>query len=198
MSTRAPGSAADREKLQASIESDGAFRGVEPRTAPFLVRHRGHDARDRVLVAGVERGVRRGAVTHAAVPVHPVVRLLDRLDLVLTPDRAVAMDTALGAEGRVLPPELEGPFVAAVADHVAGAVAEVGRVADHQTLRVLPERLHLVRRGERVLVLPRVDTAQAHASLRDAEAGDEVGGVEEVHGPLGHRALRELPVAIPG
>ena len=82
-----------------SVEGDGAFRGVEPRAAPRLVRHGGHNARDGVLIPGVKRGVRRRAVTHAAVPVHPVVRLLDRLDLVLTANRAVAMDAAVGAVG---------------------------------------------------------------------------------------------------
>src|SRR4029079_2238409 len=119
-------------------------------------------------------------------------------DRVLTPNRAVAMDAAVRAVGGILPAKLQCALVAGVADRVAGAVAEVRRVADHQALGVLPERLHLVRRGERVLVLPRVDTAEAHSTLRDAEAGDEVCRVEEMHGPLGHGALRELPVAIPG
>src|SRR4029079_8093779 len=118
-------------------------------------------------------------------------------DRVLTPNRAVAMDAAVRAVGGILPAKLQCALVAAVADRVAGAVAEVRRVADHQALGVLPERLHLVRRGEGVLVLPRVDTPEAHATLRDAEAGDEVCRVEEMHGPLGHGPLRELPVAIP-
>ena len=108
------------------------------------------------------------------------------------------MNAAVGAVGGILPSKLQCALVAAVTDRVAGAVAEVRRVADHQALGVLPERLHLVRRGERVLVLPRVDTAEAYTTLGDAEAGDEVCRVEEVHGPLGHGALRELPVPIPG
>src|SRR4029077_3898763 len=106
---------------------------------------------------------------------HPVVCLLDRLDLVLTTNRAVAMDAALRAVGGILPAKLQRALVAAVADRVAAAVAEVRRVADHQALGVLPERLHLVRRGERVLVLPRVDPAEAQARPRAAVAGADVG-----------------------
>src|SRR5262245_22883048 len=164
VSTPSPGAApsvhrlSDKKAARSSIERDGALGGVESRAAPFLVRHRGHNAGDRVLVARVERRVRGLAVTHAAVTVYPVVRLLDRLDLVLTANRAVAMDTAVRAERGILPPEFEGALVAKVADHVAGAVAEIRRVADHQPFRILPKGLHLVRRGERVLVLPRVDT----------------------------------------
>src|SRR5262249_50232680 len=69
--------------------------------------------------------------------------------------------------------------------------------ADHQPLRVLPKGLHLVRRGEPVLVLPGIDTTEAHTTLWDPEVGDEVCCVEEMHSPLGHGALREFPVAIP-
>jgi len=150
-----------------------------------------------VLVAGVERGIRRGAIAHAAVPVHPVVRLIDRLDLVLPADGAVAVDPALRAEGGVRPIELERALVAREARHVARAVAEVRRVADHQPLGIVPEGLHLVRRGEAVLVGPRVDAAQAHAGLRDTEIRDVVNQVEEVYAPLRNRALRELPVPVP-
>ena len=73
-----------------SVRPDRPVRLVEPRTAARLVGHRGHDAGHGMLVARVERRVRRLAVAHAPVPVHPVVGLFDRLDLVLAADLPVA------------------------------------------------------------------------------------------------------------